>query len=111
MCVVLALGNVMCHMPVEWSRLPVSMALLASSTLYVLPSSKMLHPASHSWPSDSREQLSRAGTMWALRAAGRSIGRSISVTWVDSIVAPLGILILMGFRVRHLLSTGHERLT
>jgi hypothetical protein len=111
MCVVLALGNVMCHMPVEWSRLPVSMALLASSTLYVLPSSKMLHPASHSWPSDSREQLSRAGTMWALRAAGRSIGRSISVTWVDSIVAPLGILILMGFRVRRLLSTGHERLT
>jgi hypothetical protein len=49
--------------------------------------------------------------MWALRAAGRSIGRSISATWVDSIVAPLGISTLMGFWVRRLLSTGHERLT
>jgi hypothetical protein len=55
--------------------------------------------------------LSRAGTMWALRAAGPSIGRSISATWVDSIVATLGILILMGFQVKRLLSTGHERLT
>jgi hypothetical protein len=111
MCVVLTLGNVMCHKPVEWSWLLVSMAFPASSTLYVLASSKMLYPASHSWPSDGREQLLRAGTMWALRAAGRSIGRSISATWVDSIVAPLGILILMGFRVRRLLSTGHKRLT
>jgi hypothetical protein len=100
----------MCHMPVEWSRLPVSMASLASSTLNVLALSKMLYPASHSWPSDSREQLLRARTMWALHAAGRSIGISISATWVDSIVAPLGILISMGFRVRRLLSTGHERL-
>jgi hypothetical protein len=87
------------------------MASPASSTLNVLASSKMLYPASHSWPSDSREQLSRAGTMWALRAAGRSIGRSISAIWVDLIVAPLEILIFMGFRVRRLLSTGHERLT
>jgi hypothetical protein len=110
MCVVLALGNVMCHMPVEWSWLPVSMASPASSTLNVLASSKMLYPASHSWPSNHREQLSRAGTMWALRAAGRSIGRSISATWVDSMVVSSGILILMGFRVRRLLSTGHERL-
>jgi hypothetical protein len=83
----------------------------ASSTLIVLDSSKMLYPASHSWPSNSREQLSRAGTMWALHAAGPSIGRPISATWVDSIVATLGILILMGFQVKRLLSTGHERLT
>ena len=44
--------------------------------------------------------------MYALSAAGQSIGRSILVTWVNSMVAQLGVLILMGFWVRRLLSNG-----
>ena len=44
-------------------------------------------------------------------AAGRSIVRSISVTRVNSMVAPLGVLILMGFGVIHLMSSGQATLT
>ena len=49
--------------------------------------------------------------MCDLSAANQSIGRSISVTWVDSMVASLGILILIGFWVTCLFNTGQDRLT
>ena len=49
--------------------------------------------------------------MCYFRAAGRSIVRPISVTRVNSMVAPLGVLILMGFGVIHLLSYGQAILT
>ena len=88
--------------------MPVSMDLLSLSTLSVLASSKNLYPEYHNFTSESSEKLPRAGTMCALHADAQIVCRSISETWVESMVAPLGILILMGFWVRHLLSTGQD---
>ena len=49
--------------------------------------------------------------MCDLRASGRIVGELISETWVDSMVEPLGFLILVGFGVRRLFSTGQASLT
>ena len=49
--------------------------------------------------------------MCDLRASGRIVGELISETWVDSMVAPLGFLILVGFGVSSLFSTGKASLT
>ena len=55
-----------------------------------------MHPASHSWPTERRENCARSGSTCALHAAWGRSGRERYPSCVDSIVGPLGILTWMG---------------
>ena len=104
-------GKVICHMLVDRSCLSVRIDFPLSITLSALVSSKHLYPEFHNFSSEISDQLSKTGTMCYFLAAGCCIGRSISVTWVNSMMVPLGGLMLMGFGVIHLLSYGQAILT
>jgi hypothetical protein len=48
--------------------------------------------------------------MCVWQASGRSIGKSSSPSWVEVMIAPLGLRIWMGFWVGRLFKIGHQTL-
>lgn len=76
------------HRRVVGSRLPVRM-VSPSRWMVTLAASKVaVHPASQSWPTESRDCPLRAGKRWATRAGGGRRGMSRSATCVELIVVP-----------------------
>ena len=64
------------------------------------------HPASHNVPMEMRECDLRSGTMCAMRVAWGSCGIGSSVVWVDIIIVPLGLQIVIKLIATCLLWTG-----
>ena len=55
-----------------------------------------LHPALHSFTTETKEWEASPGTMWASLALGGSIGSAILAVWVEWMVDPFGNLMCRG---------------
>jgi hypothetical protein len=66
------------------------------------------HPASQSWPMDTREWGPRSGTKWTWRASGGNAGMASSASWVECMKLPLGLRIAMGLVAMRLFWTCSE---
>ena len=98
-------GMVNCQSP-GGLRVPDMMVALSCVTVTVVVVNVTSHPASHNVPMEMRECDLRSGTMCAMRAAWGSCGIGSSAVWVDVIVVPLGLRIVIGFIAICLLLTG-----
>ena len=65
-----------------------------------------LHPALHSFTTETKEWEASPGTMWASLALGGSIGSAIFAVWVELMVDPFGSLMCKGSVAIFLLVTG-----
>ena len=57
---------------------------------------RTLHPALHSFTTDTKEWEAKPGTMWASLALGGSIGSAMFAVWLERMVDPFGSLIWRG---------------
>ena len=80
-------------------RRPVRMVLVVWSIVTEESENVAVHPASHSWPMDSKEVLPSAGKRCAMQAAGGSCGRLMLAVWLDDMVVLLGSCTEMGLFV------------
>jgi hypothetical protein len=88
-CLGLVMGNF--HNPVRGSRVPVNNILSSLVTMTFVMLNVASHPASHSFPMDTRKLCVRPGMRWAFRASCASCGRfNVQSFVLDCSVAPLG---------------------
>lgn len=67
-----------------------------------------LHPALHSFTTETKECEASPGTMWASLALGGSIGSAIFAVWLDWMVDPFGSFMRRGSVAIFLSVTGAE---
>jgi hypothetical protein len=66
----------------------------------------IVQPASHNCPMERREWDAKSGTIWTFWAAGGRPGTSSSASWVECMMEPSGLRMLMGSSVGRWLMTG-----
>ena len=82
------LGKSMIHRLVRVSRRPVRrmMPVVCAAIVTVVSVKVAVHPASHSWPMESREVSPSAGNKWTMHADNGSWGILSSAMWVLVVV-------------------------
>ena len=91
------LGKSMIHRLVRVSRRPVSMMMPVVCAIVTVVSVKVaVHPASQSWPMESREVSPSAGNKWTMHADNGSWGILSSAMWVLVMVVPSGSWTMRG---------------
>ena len=94
-----------CHNP-GGVRVPAIIATLLCVTVTVVVVNVTSHPASHNVPMEINECERSSGTMCARRAARGRSGIGNSAWWVDCIVDPLGLRMVIGCVATCLFMTG-----
>jgi hypothetical protein len=95
----LLVGRSTSHRLESMSRQPVRMVPLVCSMVTEESVNTALHPASQSWPMDSREVLLSAGKRCAMHADGGRCGMLMSAMCLEDIVVPSGSCTQRGFIV------------
>ena len=94
-----------CHKVLGPARLPDKIVLSSKVMVTVCAVNTAVQPASQRVPIDRSMPSFKSGTMWTKRALAGSAGMSSSASWVECMILPLGLLILMGCRVGRTLVT------
>ena len=89
-------GMLRCHKVLGPARVPDRMMVWSNSMVTLFAVNVAMQPASQSVPIDRSMPSFKAGTMWTSRAGAGKAGMSRSASWVECMMVPFGLVMLMG---------------